>query len=107
MKSNAKLIAFIIEIALLFGIVIFCSIYFPRRDDIPMWPFIVASFILMFAMLYTLYSMRRDAIREMRDDEIFNDEEKVQNRAFLPWLQDKTTTIIHDLEDEDKHHNQQ
>ena len=107
MKRKTKLIAFIVELSLLSAIIIFCSIYFTRRDDIPIWPFIVSSIIIMIIMIYTLYEIRRDALRAMRDDPIFNDDDKKQNRAFLPWLQDDTTTIIHDLEDENKHHNQQ
>ena len=106
-KGSYRYIVVITISVLLAADIITSNILISKRDDIPIFPFIIVAAILIFALVFVLTTMKRDATREMRDDPMFNDDDKKQNRAFLPWLQGDRATIIHDLEDEERHHNQQ
>ena len=97
-KSNPKIVALIIEIALLVLGSIFILIWYGIGKTLEIIPVMIISLSLLLALIVTLILIRYDSIRELRRHGYFGNKE--ENKIFLNIYTDSTTLMGHDLKDE-------
>ena len=95
-RRNPKVIALIIEIALLIVGGITAMVFDSIGKPIHWIVLVVFGSILIFALILTLSLIRYDAMRDIRAEQSFN-------KTNLPVYTDQTTMLCHDLIDEERH----
>ena len=97
-KPNPKIIALIIEVALLVAGSIFVSIWYGMGKTLEIIPVMIISLSLLGALVFTLILIRYDSIRALRKEGYYGNKE--ENKIFLNIYTDSTTLMGHDLKDE-------
>lgn len=92
-KANPKVIALIVEISIFSVGMTILSILYYNKVEINYIPVLVATLILLFAIVLTLSRIRYEALRDIRADGTFK-------QTNLPLYTDETTLIGHDMKDE-------
>ena len=94
-RHNPKVIALIIEIALLVIASIVTLVLNSCRVSIPVVALVIVFGGIIFSMLLTLSLLRYDAMRDIRADGSFKG-------TNLPLYTDQTTLLGHDIKEEEK-----
>ena len=92
-RRNKKIVALIIEIALLVTLFTILTILDGIGVQFNMIPFVIIMGVIIFALFLTLSLLRYDAMRDIRTDDSFKS-------SNLPLFTDPTTLQGHDIVEE-------
>ena len=106
MSRKGKLITLFIEIGLILSLTIAGSIYAYNVQDPVVTPFIIVIGIIALFFLFTLMSIYRDAVDDIRNDDMLTGDKK-KLRIFLPFIVNKNINVLHDIKDEENYEHQE